>query len=268
MAGTQSTKSDVLNELHKFVEEKITAETPYDQIPKIMAEGGWLWRLLQKRAMPIDVQQYAEKLQMIITQSQMLVDFDFMIGRDLNNMVLVDTVSTTIPATISAVSFYARLSLNQTLVFIATGRLPPAPTAAPQGAAVQHAIEDEDFVLPTAAAPQAENTGPSFQIFYGVDDATGVPLVADLFDIVDFAPEEIIAALLSDLENTMPKIDTPAKLQAFWDKNTEEFAFVSDYGTAADKAALRQIFATRQKQLEAHAPRPANQPRRRAASAA
>lgn len=259
--SAESVAAQILTELHTFV-AKIDDKVEYKDLPTVMRKDGWIWQLREREVRPL-------------ANDMLMFTFDFWIGKSVEQLVLLDRVSTMLNAQHagSAISLLARLSLDQTLIYLVTGRLPPPPAAAqpaPQAPPARGRvvpIADEDFELPEdeveeAPAPVARPSRAAVDVLFDTEP-DGVPLLVDPYELGE-AKEDIIDGMLTLVEDTLPKLQTLEALQAFWTKNQKEFVFVSDFGTAADKQRLPSLFKARQTQLGTMMPQ-AEEPRRRGA---
>ena len=241
-------KTQTLAELHAFM-QGLDPDLPYDTLAGVAREAGWLWRLKQTGE--------------VYAPGRMILTFDFMIGKDISALEVLDRVTVQVPDHVTSVSMAARVMLDQTLIYLVTGRVPPStPVSAPVSDAPPAQsidIEDADYALPD----EPEDDG-ALPVIVGAHTVDGVPLFDDVFT-VDAPPERVVAAIFSAIEEFMPRASTVEMLNTFWKKNEREFAFIEDYGTAGDRSHLPTLFKQRQAQLATMAPSDANAPRRRAA---
>lgn len=256
-------KSSILPELHAFM-ATIPDDIPYIALPKLARDAGWLWRLKQ--------------LSEVYAPGRVLLTFEVQIGKDAAALETLDRVSVQVPDGIPQISLAARTMLDQTLIYLVTGRLPPAapvPTHAPaqdtaprqQAPAQRIDMNDDDFELqqdPDTGEDTEVAAAPKLPAIVGSQTPDGVPVLDDLYAL-DVPPERVLAALFSAIEEFMPRATTIEMLNTFWKKNEREFAFVQDFGTATDKARLPKLFKERQAILATMAPAEANVPRRRPA---
>lgn len=242
-------KSTILPELHEFI-STLPADAAYADLPRLIREGGWLWRLRQVNA--------------ICAPGSVLLTFELQVGKDATALELLDWVSVQVPDSIPQVSLAGRNILGDTLIYMITGRLPPVarpPEPAPAPAPAKQTIEldDDDAEIEWKKVPE-----PDLPDIVGGRTGDGVPLFDDLYAIEE-PPERVLKALFQQIDAYMPQADSLDKLKAFWTKNEREFAFVQDFGTAADKARLPKTFADRRNVLMEAGSYDAQAPRRRPA---
>lgn len=241
-----------LAELNAFV-ETLDPAIEYSKLPAALRAAGWLWRLKEREVMPL-------------ASGNFLIVYDFMVGKDVNKLTVLDRVTAHLPGNISALSMYGRLSLDTTLVHLVFGRQPPAPpvqaptnefaytdTTAPEAGYPmdEETIEEDEAPVRRGRAEPVPVPRPEVDLI-SARTPDGIPLFDDLY-AVDAGPEQIISALFATLEDELPKITTPEGLQVLWKKNAREFAFVNDFGTGGDKAYLPRLFAVRKDEIDAPA---------------
>lgn len=246
-------KTTILPELHAFI-QSLPDDAAYSDLPRLVREGGWLWRLRQTDA--------------VYHPGRVMLTFDLLVGKEPAALEVLDQVTVQVPEGVAQVSLAGRNMLAETLVYLVTGRLPPvnqpapapapAPTHAPVHDAPRQNVEMNDHDIEWQSEPMTDKL-PSIISGRTID---GVPLLDDLYAIED-DPALILRAVFNTIEEYLPQVDSIEKLKAFWSKNEREFAFVQDFGTAEDKSRLPQLFAKRRTILTEAGPSDAQAPRRR-----
>lgn len=255
MAAPTPPKHSYLPALYAFA--ALHAETPYEELAAAALAAGWITRLRQVNATSTST-------------GNILVTFDVYVSKDGDPPELVDQVSAQVGNT-PYVSLGARASLDQTLIHLFFGRLPPAlPTAptAPAAAEQQIQVPDADVVVLEdggtylsrdeeglhAHHTQIEPFKPVFVNVVKGKTADGLPILADLYEL-GANKEDIIFAVKHTLREALEGVDNTDTLNALFQLNTKELEFVSDLGTKADIDAIKALFGARKEALTKTAPR-------------
>lgn len=241
---------------------------PYNDLPRLAREAGWDWLLRQAGV------QSGEK---VIT-----VTFDVLIGRigmDAWTFQPVDQATFALPAVPGPVSVAARAQINETIIYMIFGRLPPRrqETVQPSAMAPERTVEmgDEDVSLdddepvnePTQMNGRDDDiepmvTGadvPAWEPGVGLPDVVvervnGVPVFADLDD-VQAPSSDVIVAVTNEINAALVKMTTVDQVRALWDKNKDVFdpeeGWLTQMATFEQRQAIAKAFKRRRGQIEA-----------------
>lgn len=240
--GTRFIGKSLIPELYRFV-RTIPADAPYDQLSAMAQSAGWIWRLVEH-----DTRSP--------TPGLYLIQFDVMIGKATGDFELeyFDTISMSVPVEAPSPSLIARLNAQVALTYMVFGRLPPAPqqTPAPQPAPVAPELvasapepEEVEWQKPVKA-PVAPKDLPLAVVKRRTPD--GIPVMGDPYEM-NGTPDEIVAAILDTFASGAEEANDKTILNTLWSKNDSAVEFVKDFGSAEDKARLRNIFKVRAEQI-------------------
>lgn len=270
MAFTKkSTDPYFLADLERFA--NAMANEPYELLGQHYTAAGWKHRLIETSAVPA----YSGTTQ---------ISFDLYVAKDDGAFERFDQLTMSIAPGPGPVSVAARLAARESVIFMLSGRLPPAqPTRAqtldtvpitptkPNGAAVpapepaaQNAFHGE--------YSDAEDPAPADLERVTVIDhlePDGLPIFRDLYEIGE--PEvantgEIVEAVLEDIASFLNSASSLEQVDALAAKNEDAMAFLKDLGTEKDLATLKSLVAQRRNELQR--PPGAVPPRRRVPAAA
>lgn len=232
---------------------------PYNDLPRLAREAGWDWLLRQAGV------QSGEK---VIT-----VTFDVLIGRigmDATEFAWVDQATFALPAVPGPVSVAARAQINETIIYMIFGRLPPQRRQEPVAPKEERVVEmvDEDVSLDDEQPAQMNGrddddippmvTGadvPAWEPGAGLPDVVvervnGVPVFADLDDVQ--APSaDVIVAVTNEINAALVKMTTVDQVMDMWNRNAAVFNWLQDFATPEQRTAIAGAFKRRRGQIEA-----------------
>lgn len=251
----------ILADLRAFV-LAVPADTPYDQLAGLLRDAGWTWYLRQAAAEGLH-------------DGSVLLTFDVQVGRDDHPLTTIDQVSTHLGAQPGPVSLAARMGLDQTLIHMVFGRLPPIANTAPvvdpplRAQAPTRTVEmnghdSDDFYLPDEPVQEYVNDAPVLPQLDVVAkrEPDGLPLFVDLY-AVEAPAGDVIEAVLSELKAFLDMATTEQQVMAVASKNPDALAFIKDLGEEEDSKALRALVAKRRGQIAGGIKPAAPEPRRR-----
>lgn len=263
--------SDILDTLRgpyyhtapSFIDELYTfssrlADVPYHELGRAFFEAGWLTHLTETGTTPC-------------YDGTVLVHFDLLVGKSLDRLERLESLSVRIAPGPGPVSIAARLSARESVIFLLSNRLPPPPQAPQQAAPVatppERAVERDDVPLPgerpLPPEPAAEEE-PGVRVVER-REVDGMPIFRDLYDIgSDEANNtgEIINAVLDAVQEFLAEAGSVEAVNALATKNPDLLTFIKDVGDEQDVNDLLAMVNKRRNELE----RPANAPRRRTPS--
>lgn len=237
----------------------VADDHPYNDLPRLAREAGWDWLLRQT-----DVQS-GEK---VIT-----VTFDVLIGRtgmDAEMFERVDKATFALPAVPGPVSVAARAQINETIIYMIFGRLPPRrqETVQPSAMAPERTVEmdDEDVSLDDDEPVQMNGrddeiepmvTGadvPAWEPGAGLPDVVvervdGVPVFADLDD-VQAPSSDVIVAVTNEINAALVKMTSVDQVMDMWNRNAAVFNWLQDFATPEQRTAIAGAFKRRRGQIE------------------
>lgn len=256
MPPTRTPKAPAfIEELYAFVSG--LAEVPWPDLGKALLDGGWLTVLREVAVTPTP-------------SGTTLVSFDLYVGHELAALERFDQITVTLPGNPGPVSIAARLAARESVLYLLTGRLPPAappmqpPAVAPVapqmngGSEEQHVdMGDADVELPEedpAKLNLVERTEPD-----------GLPILKDVYAIPESVPSSAVVNAIIEIVERFAATASEEQLTALGVKNPDMMTFLMDFGTAADKETVQS--AIRNRRIELAKPVTAA-PRRRASAAA
>ena len=252
MAPPAKTPS-ILADLRAFA-LNIAPTVPYADLAGLLREAGYTWYLRQHSAVGL-------------ADGSVLLTFDVLMGKDdIAASVVLDQVSSHLGPQPGPVSLAARMGLDQTLLFMIFGRLPPAPeiARAPERTVEMNGRDSEDFVLEDDAQQEyVDDSAPQAIEVVARREPDGLPIFVDLYE-VEAAANDIVAAVLAEIGDFLDMAQTVEQVTAVAAKNAPALQFLRDLGEPADLAALKGLVDKRRGQLAAGVT-PAAVPRRRAA---
>jgi len=237
--------------------KSLPADTPYADLEPLLAEKGWLYRLVELDAIPC-------------MDGTVVMRFDVILGRvaEDGNYALerVDSISMKMPPNPGPVSVAARVSARESVIYLLTGRLPnraPAAASAPQ-AERQVEMPDRDIVLPTDDGGElvTEDT-PEIRVVER-READGLPIFMDLYALGS-PSKDVVNAVLDEVSQFL-ETATLEQITALGAKNADMMKFIKDLGTDEDVAELKAMIGKRREALTL--PPQGAAMRRRAAAAA
>ena len=226
----------ILPELQKFV-ETLGPDVPYDKLLSTAAEAGWQYRLVQKEVTPTP-------------DGCTLVTFEVQVGRD-SAFDVFDAVSIKLNPSPGPVSFAARVQLLPTLIYMFFGRMPETAPAAEPARTIDASQGTDDIVLdfdaePAAAPDEAADRGfvpDTFEPLNVVErkEPDGVPIFKDLYSVggPDVTADVVIAAVLEVIKPFAVRVSSKEELLAVIEKNPDLLGFMKDFGTDAEREALK-----------------------------
>lgn len=254
-------------ELADFVSK--TSAVPYEDLAATFFEAGWLTRLVETSAVPC-------------YNGMTLVTMDLMVGRAIDALERVDQITMAMPAAPGPVSVAARVQARESVIFLLSGRLPPAavkahaaataPQPRPNGAppVPERTIDmtdQEDVVLPGEKARIFDDP-PAVQRpnLIARREPDGVPIFVDLYPLglpAFKTSADVVDAVLDEVATFLEDATTLEQITALGAKNSGEdgmISYVKDFGTEEQVTELYSMIAKRRNELD----RPAGaQPRRR-----
>ncbi len=230
---------------------------PYNDLPRLAREAGWDWLLRQVKV------ESGEKV--------IAVTFDVLIGRtgmDAWTFQPVDQATFALPAVPGPVSVAARAQINETIIYMIFGRLPPRPAAAAPKEERVVEMADEDVSLDDEQPVQMNGrddddiapmvTGadvPAWEPGVGLPDVVvervnGVPVFADLDD-VQAPSSDVIVAVTNEINAALVKMTTVDQVMDMWNRNAAVFNWLQDFATPEQRTAIAGAFKRRRGQIEA-----------------
>lgn len=228
-------------------------ELPYERLSATFLEAGWLSQLREVSAVPA-------------YNGTTLITFDLYIGKSPDAMERFDQLTMSIAPGPGPVSIAARLAARESVIYMISGRLPPA---APQQPA---APAPEPRPNPSTLNGRADNAfadgrdeppEPASEQEYVQDDVPrvnvishrepdGLPIFRDLYAIG--LPEaqntgEIIDAALDEVTAFLAEARSIEQITALGAKNLELIKFFQDLGTEEDVKELRGLIEKRRNEL-------------------
>lgn len=247
-----------------------TSTVPYEDLAATFFEAGWLTRLVEVSAVPC-------------FNGMTLVTMDLLVGRSIDTLERVDQITMAMPAAPGPVSVAARVQARESVIFLLSGRLPPAAVKAHAAAAAAPAAptphvngaapvsertvdmtDQEDVVLPGEKARIFDDpqTAPRPNLI-ARREPDGVPVFVDLYPLglPHFKTGlEVVDAVLDELIEELENATTVEQVKAIGAKNPEMFEYVKDMGSEEQTQEMLALFKKRVGELD----RPAGaQPRRR-----
>lgn len=263
----------ILAELAAFADT--VQAVPYGELPAAYRAAGFVWRLREVEVLPAP-------------DASAIVRCDFMVGRAWEALSVLDTVTIRLPQGVGPLSVAARVQLEPTLIYLVSGRLPPAPErqagpVAPErtvdmsrvnGRADDDVVLDDERPLPGEMPPGGgEYVGPEPLPLKVVArlEPDGVPVFADLYALGGprVTTRDVVNAVLNEVEDFLEKATSVEEVTALGAKNAEMIAFVKDLGEDEDIVDLQKMVLDRREALRiAAATGGASVPRRRRSAAA
>lgn len=249
--------------------------TPYDDLLSRLRDAGWVWYMRQT-----DVNW--------LPDSTVLITFDLQVGNAETPLTSIDQLSMHLGSQPGPVSIAARIGLDQALVYLVFGRLPPQSAALPQPntppvsdapRTVQVDDTQDDILL-----DDLDDTGhDADDPFNGQEyvpeprqpidviakrEPDGLPVLKDLYAIDASDPSStraIIQAVYDAFSAYLDMATTDAQVQALGLKNRAAIGFINDLGTKEDSLKIRELVNRRRSQIAQGINPIPQQPRRRTA---
>lgn len=238
-------------ELYEFAMN--SAQVPYEQLAQHFQEA-WKWRLVETDMIPMP-------------DGTVLARYDLMIGREIDRLERLDTVTFRLNNKPGPVSIGARIALAESLIFLVFGRLPPspAPAAQPNGE-MKVDMSGGDVELPAEddGGEYVDDTPAEALQLIARREPDGLPIFVDLYAMPN-PTGEIIDALMVEVEGFLRTAETVEQIMAVANKNPDLIAFVKDLGEDSDRARLKGLFDEHKARIEMGPATPS--PRRRTARA-
>lgn len=244
--------SALLADLRTFA-SNIPASTPYEDLAGLLRDA---YDIYPRQSGVIGM-----------ADASALVTFDIFAGPRGGPQELLDQVTMRVPAQAGPVSALARAQLQQSLVLMVFGRLPPVPEAVAQHVhdVKMNGHDDEPFELPEDDEPIDEQeyvpAPPAILDIIERYEPDGVPIFKDLYDFSEPSPL-VCQAIMVELENFMETAASAEQVSAVMAKNEVLRTYMKDFMPVPDREKLKAMAIKRRGQLEAGV-NPTPVPRRR-----
>jgi hypothetical protein len=224
-------------------------------LPDVIAFGANIGAVPYAQLMPA----FNENFQILLDETEatgqtdgtVLVRFEVLVGRD-NTYEKFTKLSVKVAPGPGPVSVVARRTAYDSLPYMIFGRLPEAPpAAAPVERTVDASQGTDDIVLdfdaePVAAPDEAADRGfvpDTFEPLNVVErkEPDGVPIFKDLYSVggPDVTADVVIAAVLEVIKPFAVRVSSKEELLAVIEKNPDLLGFMKDFGTDAEREALK-----------------------------
>jgi hypothetical protein len=221
---------DMIYDWMTFARSALVREAKYEDIPELVLREGWLYRIKET---------YVGVYDQSIT-----VEFSLLVGRRNAPMTHLDGFTIQVPRNAVAPSMAARGMAEASAIYVALGRLPPAPPVvqeAPPAVVERPQPEPEPEPVEEWAKPAAKS-GP--MPIPGTYTPDGILVMENPYEISG-DPDDIIEGLLERFEEAVGRVEDPSLLSVLWKKNTEAVEFIKYFGGQSDKEKLASTFSDR-----------------------
>lgn len=245
----------------KFIED--SHKVDYADLGAHWRSSEWKYRLRQRGTS-------------VAPDATVLVDTEVLIGRDWLALEVFDTITMRLPPGPGPVTLVTRMQIEQSLIGVVFGRLPPVPAASAVAPGQMNGGEVHvdmagargDVPLPGEGGEYVADPAPAVDVV-ARREPDGLPIFVDLYGLGNPAGD-VIDALLDEVAEFVRTAQSVEQLMALATKNPDLLTFVRDFGDERDRVEMKEAIDARRRELTipAAAQAASNAPRRRVRGAA